>query len=182
MGSLGEICGARSMMTDARSPTLPSKRGADKTPRWYLLLPVAIVLACAGLAQTQPGHAALRAAGLYEEPATYAELAFSTPSALPSMLTKSGASVKVSFGIHNVSADARSYKWSIVLVRAGVSQVKVSGAALTPPQGRTTITRSVVAACADGRVRVVVRLASPAESISFWMTCPPAAAKTKVAR
>lgn len=146
--------------------------------RWYLLLLAAIVLACVGLAQTQQGHAALGAAGLYEKPAAYTELTFTTPGALSSTLTKSGASVKVSFGIHNVSDNPRSYNWSIALVRSGVSQIKASGAALTTAQGRTAITRPVVAACVSGRVQVVVRLASPVESISFWMTCPPVAAKT----
>jgi hypothetical protein len=166
-------------MTEATSPTFPRGRDATRRPRWPLLLLAAIVLACAGLAQTQPGHAALRAVGLYEEPATYAELAFTAPSALPSTLAKPGARVKVSFGVHNVSADPRSYQWSIVLVHAGVSRLKASGVKLTPPEGRITITRSVTAACTGGRVQVVVRLASPAESIGFWMTCPPAAVKKK---
>jgi hypothetical protein len=150
--------------------------------RWYLILLAAVVLACAGLAQTRPGHAALASAGLYEEPATYSELAFSTPDALPSALTKSGASVKVSFGIRNVSSDPRSYDWSIALVRSGKSQVKASGTAPAPAQGQTEITRSVAAACVGGRVQVVVRLANPAESISFWMTCPPAATKKRSAQ
>ena len=150
--------------------------------RWYLLALAAVALICAALAQTRQGHAALGAAGLYEEPSTYAELAFSTPNALPSALAKSGASVKVSFGIHNVSDNPRTYIWSIALVHSGVSQVKASGTASTAAQGQTEITTSVVAACVGGRVQVVVRLASPAESISFWMTCPPAAAKTRVAQ
>ena len=150
--------------------------------RWYLLLLIAAVIACAGLAQTRQGHALLGAAGLYKEPATYTELAFSKPDALPSTLPKSNASVEVSFGIHNVSGNARSYTWSIALVRSGVNQVKASGGALTAAQGRTTITKSVVAACDGGRVQVVVHLASPAESIGFWMTCPHATAKTRVAR
>ena len=150
--------------------------------RWYLLLLIAAVMACASLAQTRQGHTLLGAAGLYEEPATYTELAFSTPDELPNTLPKSNASVKVSFGIHNVSGSVRSYNWSIALVRSGVSQVKASGAALTAAQGRTTITKSVMAACDGGRVQVVVHLASPAESISFWMTCPPATTKPSVAR
>jgi hypothetical protein len=147
--------------------------------RWYLLLLGAVVVACVGLAQTRPGHAALAAAGLYEQPATYTELAFSTPGSLPSTLTKSGSSVKVSFGIHNVSGNAHTYNWTIALVRSGVSQVKASGVAATPAQGRSLINKSVMVACPSGRVQVVVRLASTNESISDWMTCPPAAAKKR---
>jgi hypothetical protein len=147
--------------------------------RWQLPLLVAAVLACAGLAQTQQGHVLLRNVGLYETPTAYTELAFSQPGDLPSALTRPDASVKVSFRIHNVSADPRAYKWSIVLVQTGKSQVKASGTVQAPAQGRTSITRSVAAACVGGRVQVLVKLASPAESISFWMTCPPASAKKK---
>lgn len=145
--------------------------------RLQLLLLVAVLLTCVGLAQTQQGHVLLQKVGLYETPAVYTELAFSQPNALPSALKKPTGSVKVSFGIHNVSNAPRSYQWSIVLVHAGKSQVKASGALQTPSQGRTAVTRSVSAACVGGRLQVVVRLANPAESISFWMTCPPAAAK-----
>ena len=141
---------------------------------WPLLSIVAAVLICVGLAQTQPGHALLRDTGLYETPAVYTELTFNEPGALPSALKKPSGTVKVSFGIHNVSYTARSYHWSIQLVHAGKSRVEASGAVETPAQDRTGVTRSVAAACVGGRLQVVVRLASPAESISFWVTCPAA--------
>ena len=150
--------------------------------RLYLAVFAVVALVCVGMAQTGSGHAVLRTVGLYEEPASYTELAFSTPGALPSTLPKSGASVTVSFGIHNVSDTPRSYAWSIALVRSGKSQVKASGAAPTSAQGRTAVTRSVAVACPAGRVQVVVRLASPAQSVSFWLTCPPAATKKQAAR
>ena len=145
--------------------------------RWGPLLLVAITLTCLSLAQTPQGHTLLGAVGIYEEPATFTELAFSEPSALPNTLPTQSASVKVSFGIHNVSSDSRSYNWSIVLVHSGESQVKASGTVFTLAQGRTSVSKSVPAACSSGRVQVVVRLASPAESISFWVTCPSAPVK-----
>jgi hypothetical protein len=144
---------------------------------WQLLTIVAVALACVGLAQTQQGHALLRNVGLYETPAAYTELTFSEPGDLPTTVARPSSSVKVSFGIHNVSDNARSYVWSIVLVHAGKSQVKASGSAQTPAQGRTAVAKPVVVACVGGRVQVVVRLASPAQSISYWMTCPPASKK-----
>ena len=147
------------------------------TGRWYLFLLGAVILAVVGLAQTRQGHALLADAGLYKAPASYTELSFTEPGALPSALAKPSGIVKVSFSIHNVSGDSRSYQWSVVLVDAGRSKVGASGTAATPAQGRTVVTRSVAASCAGGRLQVVARLASPAESISFWMTCPPAAAK-----
>lgn len=150
--------------------------------RWYLLVIAVIAVVCVGLAQTAQGHSLLGAAGIYEEPATYAELAFNAPGALPNTLPTPGASVVVSFGIHNVSGDPRSYNWSIVLVRSGVSKVKASGAVRTAAQGRVSVTRSVAPDCTGGQVHVVVRLADPAQSISFWMTCPSAPAKTKASQ
>jgi hypothetical protein len=147
--------------------------------RWYLLLFAVFALACVSLAQTPQGHRLLGAVGIYEEPAAYSELAFTTPGALPNTLPTLSASVTVSFGIHNVSSASRSYDWSISLVHSGVSKVKASGTVSTSAQGRAAVTRSVVPACTGGQVQVVVRLASPAESISFWMTCPTAPTKTK---
>jgi hypothetical protein len=142
--------------------------------RWQVLVLVGALLLCVGLAQTQQGHGVLRAVGLYETPATYTELAFSQPGALPETLAKPNSDIKVSFSIHNVSSDLRSYQWSIVLVHAGHSQVKATGTLQSPAQGQDEVSRSVAAVCVGGRLQVVVRLASPAESISFWMTCPSA--------
>ncbi|MGD0701323.1 MAG: hypothetical protein ABSA02_15740 [Trebonia sp.] len=150
--------------------------------RWPLLSVVAAVLICTGLAQTQRGHVLLRDTGLYETPAVYTELAFNDPGALPSALEKTNGTVKVSFGIHNVSYAARSYQWSIQMVHDGKNRVEAGGAAQTPAHGRTGVTRSVAAACVGGRLQVVVRLARPAESISFWVTCPPAAARKRAKR
>jgi hypothetical protein len=147
--------------------------------RWHLLLLVAALVTCVGLAQTQQGHSVLRDVGLYETPATYTELAFSAPGNLPETLSKPNGNIEVSFSIHNVSGSLRSYQWSIVLVHAGKSQVKASGTLLSPGQGQAEVTRSVAAACAGGRLQVTVRLASPAESISFWVTCPPVAANVQ---
>jgi hypothetical protein len=140
--------------------------------RWLLLALIAIVLLCAGLAQTSPGHVALKDVGLYEPPASYTELAFSDPGSLPHVLVKPSAKVTVSFSIHNVSDAAHSYQWSITLTRAGTSQVGASGVVQLPAQGRATVSRTVAAACAGGRMQVTAQLVSPAESVSFWLTCP----------
>lgn len=145
--------------------------------RWQVLVLVATVLVCLGLAQTQQGHAVLRDVGLYEAPATYTELAFSDPGHLPGALPKPTSGIKVSFTIHNVSVDSRSYQWSIVLAHSGKSQVAANGTAASPAQGQTEVTRSVTASCVGVRLQVTVRLTSPAESISFWMTCAPTAGK-----
>ena len=149
--------------------------------RWHLLLLLVAVLACVNLAQTSQGHVLLADIGLYEAPATYSELAFSQPAALPGSLKEPGGDVKVSFDIHNVSNSERIYQWSIIVVNAGKSQIETTGNTPVSAQGRIGIAKSVMAACVSGRTEVFVRLATPApvESISFWMTCLAAKKQAK---
>lgn len=144
-----------------------------------LVLLVGLVAACAGLAQTGQGHVLLSDAGLYKQPASYTELAFTTPGDLPSKLPSPNSPISVSFSIHNVSAAARAYQWSVVLTRAGQSHAKASGAVTAPAQGRVTVAKSVAMTCAGGRLQVQVRLASPAESLNFWVTCPAASPRSR---
>jgi hypothetical protein len=150
--------------------------------RWSLLSLVALVVICAGLAQTSRGHALLADAGLYEVPISYTELAFTNSDALPNALTSAKGQVPVSFSIHNVSGASRTYQWSIAVTHGGKSQVKAAGALGVPAQGKAMVAKSVTAACGTGpSLQVVVRLASPAESINFWVSCPSgtSAAKAK---
>ena len=84
--------------------------------RWPLLSVVAAVLICCWSGADPAGTCSLlRDTGLYETPAVYTELAFNDPGALPSALEKPSGTVKVSFGIHNVSYASRSYHWSILI-------------------------------------------------------------------
>ena len=144
-----------------------------------LVLVVALLLLCVGLAQTSQGHVLLGDAGLYEPPASYTELTFTTPGDLPSTLPSSNSPIDVSFNIHNVSGAARSYQWSVVLTKTSQSHVKASGTVTAPAQGRVTVAKSVAMACVGGRLQVLVRLASPAESVDFWVTCPASAKSSK---
>ena len=126
-----------------------------------------------GLAQTSRGHALLGDMGLYATPPSYTELAFTHAGSLRNSLGSENGLVGVEFDIHNVSVRSRAYHWSIVAVQRGVSAVKAAGAVTVHSQGRTTVSKSVALRCTAGREQVVVRLASPAESIDFWLTCPP---------
>lgn len=144
-----------------------------------LALVVALVALCACLAQTSQGHVLLSDMGLYKQPSNSTELTFTTPSDLPSVLPSPTSPIDTSFSIHNTSGTARSYRWSIVLTKAGKSAVKASGAVTVPAQGRTTVAKSVKMACVGGRLQVLVRLADPAESVDFWVACPAATGKNK---
>src|SRR5947209_2867525 len=144
--------------------------------RWggpFALLAVVVVIV--GLAQTSPGHALLKDAGLYKEPASYTELAFAAPATLPVHLTSRETQVRLAFRLHNVSGSPRSYRWSVVLVHIGRGKVAASGAVAVPAQGKTTVAKTVPLACTGGRLQVIVRLADPRESVDFWTTCAPAA-------
>jgi hypothetical protein len=150
--------------------------------RWSLLALVVLVVICAGLAQTGKGHALLADAGLYKVPATYTELAFTNSGALPDAPTAKGR-VPVSFSLHNVSGSASAYQWSIAVTGNGKNQVKATGTVSVPAQGTATVAKTVTVACGNApSLQVVVRLASPAESIDFSVTCPagiPTATATK---
>jgi hypothetical protein len=140
--------------------------------RWSALLLVILVVLCAGLAQTNPGHSVLADMGLYEAAPSYAELAFTDAGSLQNFVTAERASVSLSFGIHNVSGATRTYQWSILAVHEGTSKRAASGDVIVPAQGRATVAKSVRVTCPAGRDQMVVRLASPAESINFWVACP----------
>ena len=150
--------------------------------RWSLLALVAVLMVCAAFAQTSQGHAMLRDAGLYKMPATYTELAFTNSGDLPVAPTAK-EKIPVSFSIHNVSGSSSAYRWSIAVTGNGKAQGKTAGTVGVPAQGKATVTKTVTAACGNApRLDVVVRLASPAESIDFWVTCPagiPTATATK---
>jgi hypothetical protein len=137
----------------------------------------AAIVAVAGLAlalaQTSPGHALLRKAGLYEEPASYTALAFTDPGSLPSRLSPVPSRVSVSFGISNSSGDPHAYQWSVLLHRAGQVKHLAAGEAEVPAGQSTTVTPTVTAACSTGQAQFTVQLAAPAESIAFWLTCSP---------
>jgi hypothetical protein len=157
---------------------VPPAQQTARLARKHLVLPtrnlvmlLALAVLCVGLVQTSPGHVVLADAGLFQRPASYTELTFTAPGDLPSSLPSAESAVNLSFDIHNVSGSARVYQWSVVLAGNGHSRVGASGTAAAPAQGRVTVTRSVAATCSGTRLQVLVRLASPAESVDFWVTC-----------
>jgi hypothetical protein len=147
--------------------------------RWSPLLLVILVLLCAGVAQTSPGHSILTGLGVTATPPSYTELSFTMPDGLQETVGAVQAPITVSFGIHNVSKSPKDYHWSAVAVHDGTNEGSVSGAVTVAAQGRTSVTGNIQATCPSGRDQVVVRLASPAESINFWVTCPAVSAPAK---
>jgi hypothetical protein len=142
-------------------------------------VPLTLVVASAGLAQTSAGHGLLRDIGLTQTPVSYTELAFTEPQGLPTQLRSEHGAINMSFGIRNVSDSSRTYRWSIKLVRSGHSSLKAAGDVSTPAHGSAAVHRTIKTSCAGGRLEVVAALASPAESIDLWLTCTPRSRSTR---
>jgi hypothetical protein len=134
---------------------------------------IAATVTAAGVAQTPAGHSALASAGLFGEPASYTSLSFAAPQALPEQLRSTHQDLGVSFVIRNSSGGSHNYQWSITVQRHGHSQRVAAGAVQVRAGSAATVARHVATACAGGRLRVAVNLASPAESIDFWTACAP---------
>jgi hypothetical protein len=144
--------------------------------RWSLLMLVILVLLCAGVAQTSPGHSALVGLGLTSTPPSYTELSFTNAASLQESVASLQAPVTVSFGIHNVSDSQQDYRWSIVALRGRTNEGSLSGGVSVASQARAALTENVQVTCPSGRLEMILRLASPAESLNFWVTCPTGAA------
>ncbi len=152
---------------------LPPRAGLVTRRDLILVAMVAAAGLAAGLAQTTAGHDLLGRAGLYQKPASYTSLAFADPQSLPAHLEAAPTRVSVPFTVTSTSAGPRSYRWSIVLEAAGRDYRLAAGQVRIPASGRRTVAGTVTASCASGQARMTIQLAAPAESIDFWLACPP---------
>jgi hypothetical protein len=146
--------------------------------RWSAVGLVALVLAVVGVAQTGAGQSLLRAAGLAGPPPGYTALSFTNPAQLPTQLYSREALLDASFMIRNSSTAARRYDWQIFAAWNGRTR-RLAGGQATVAAGRTgQVSRDVLASCASGQLQIVIKLAEPRESISYWATCWSAAKAT----
>jgi len=140
---------------------------------------VILVLLCAGVAQTSPGHSVLVGLGLTQTPSGYTELSFTSPDGLQQFVASEQAPVTVSFAIHNVSGSSKSYQWSVVALHNGSNVGSSSGNLSVAAQGHASATTNVQVTCPSGRIQMVLKLADPAESLNFWVACPATAGTAK---
>ena len=144
-------------------------------PRWGrwrgLIILIGGVVVLAGVLQTSAGHAMLRAAGLSQEPTGYTSLSFLHPQSLPEQLTPAQGTTVTSFAIHNATSVTHGYHWSVSLVYRGRTHRVHAGSVHLAPGRRAEFTQSIAITCTRGRVRIVVSLESPAESIDTWLAC-----------
>jgi hypothetical protein len=127
-----------------------------------------------GLAQTGTGADALGSLGLHSQAEGFTELGFQASGSLPDHVGGPGDGTSMPFIIGNHEGEQRSYAW-IVEQRTGDGTRELAHGT-TPQLGdarSTLVTPAVTVDCgAPGdRVRVIVRLADPAQSIAFWTRC-----------
>lgn len=135
-----------------------------------------MLVAAASLAQTPAGHMVLRRAGVGTTPPAYTALSFAKPQSLPERLPSPRTSLRVPFTLHNDSSGTRSYQWSLTAARIGnggsLTARPVSRTITLLPGATVTLDPALPLVCHGGQIRVMVRLASPAESIDFLSLCP----------
>ena len=137
-----------------------------------LAVVAAMVVLVTGVAQTGIGQELLRRTGLIAAPLNYTSLSFAHPLSLPQQFTSTRARTAVGFVIQNHAATVHTYRWSILVVQDGKTARAGVGGLTLGPDKRAQVTRTVATVCARGSLRIVVRLASPAESIDALVTCP----------
>ena len=140
---------------------------------WGLIILVGSVVVLASVLQTSVGHAMLRAAGLSLEPTGYTSLSFLHPQSRLGQLTRAHESTVTSFAIHNATSSTHDYRWSVSLVYRGRARRVHAGSVRLAPGRGAEITQSIAITCTRGRVRIVISLERPAESIDTWMACRP---------
>jgi hypothetical protein len=131
----------------------------------------ALALALVGVAQTQAGHSLLKSAGLNAKPDRYTELAFADSRQLPTTLASSSVPVRVS--LRNEEGSVRDYRWTIAATSGAARRVLASGSVRAWNGQALELSRSVRVPCHATRARISVELARPAQSIGFWVACPP---------
>lgn len=171
-------------MNRPRRSTAPAiEWGSDKPPNSRRLVSraaavVVAVLALIAVAQTAPGRSVFRTMGLTAHPARYTELAFaqpSSPGASDASTPRTGSQPQLNLGVpfvlHNVEGAPRSYDW-VVDASARGQTTNVARGEVHLTAGQRVEVKPHVACNYRGRVRIEVRLASPAQSIGFWTECP----------
>jgi hypothetical protein len=154
---------------------LQPDRRPDRVPAWWrvpagLAVGAGIVLV---LAQTGAGRFVMRETGLETPLTSYTALSFTDPNALPleGHLPLGHVSVDVGFALRNASQATGRYQWTIRLVDGNRVTPVATGRATVQAGGTVDESRIGTGMCLSGRLKVVVSLASPVESIDLMESC-----------
>ena len=130
------------------------------------------VVVLAGVLQQAPRRHAARRRTIPERTG-YTSLSFLHPQSLPEQITPAQGTIVTSFAIHNATSLTHGYHWSVYLVYRGRTHRVHAGERnpFTGARAEAQFTQSIAITCTRGRVRIVVSLESPAESIDTWLAC-----------
>ena len=109
--------------------------------------------------------------GIAGPPTSYSALYFTNPAGLPSTMPSGRAGLDFSFAIHNATQSANGYRWTIQSVQGAKTLPVGHGVVTVPASGTRTERAAIKVVCPTGTLEIVVRLASPAESIDFRAAC-----------
>ena len=134
------------------------------------VLVIVIVLALGGLAQTSVGRDALRDVGFYPHPTPFTQLHFERPAAIvgATALKRRRNAAHLRFVIRNDERRDWTYAWR---AQASSSATGSTGRIALTSGSQETVATTVRYRCRGSRVRIVVSLAQPAQSIYYWVRC-----------
>lgn len=133
-----------------------------------------LVAAAVVWAQTSSGRAFLRRAHISEPATGYVQLYFHGPRSLPDYVVSARAHQHVSFVLVNDEQGPRTLRWTVST--QGYPPAAQGEAHLTAGQS-SVVHRTIAVRCTRHRVYEMVHLASPDQSIGYWISCPSSAVR-----
>lgn len=139
--------------------------------RTSILLPVALIAAGAGVAQTGAGHRALGSISGSSAKKPYVELAFSHPQSTVSA-AQSGVPRTVQFELRR-SSGSTPVPWRVQLIApGGAAQRVASGTTEASSDQWTSVIRRLPAGrCPARTTRMRVEVDAGSDSIGYWTSC-----------
>lgn len=123
-------------------------------------------------AQSSSGRAFLRRTHISQPPTGYVQLYFHSPRSLPDYVVSGRAHQRVSFVLVNDEQGSRTLHWT---VSTAGDPPAARGETRLAAGHSTLIRRAITVRCTGHRVYETVHLASPDESIGYWLSCPSSA-------
>lgn len=139
--------------------------------RWFAVVVVAIcAITGAFYIDTQGGHIDRQIAlASSRQPERLSELFFADPHTIPPSL-KAGATMPISFTIHNLESQDMDYHYVVTLTdEKGVITPAVNESIRMQHNASRTITHHVTLPTTTGKSKVSVKLINKSQSIHFWL-------------
>jgi hypothetical protein len=133
-----------------------------------------LIAAAVVWAQGSAGRSLLRRAHISEPPTGYVQLYFHAPRSLPDYVVSARAHQHISFVLTNDEQRSTTLHWTI---STQGSAPAARGQIHLAPGHQQVIRRTITVRCNRRRVYEKVQLASPSQSIGYWIACPSSVTK-----